>query len=302
MTDCGSMVNSKTILLTGGTGFLGANLLSKLVSENCKIILLKRSTSDIWRIKNILDKIISYNSDEVVLEKIFEDAKIDIILHCATNYGRKELDPISLLEANLILPLKLLQLGRKADVPCFINTDTLLDKRVSYYSLSKSHFKDWLRVYSNEMTCINVALEHFYGPYDNESKFVTYIIRNILANVEKIDLTGGKQKRDFIYIDDVVDAFIKIISHRDGSKSGFIDYEIGTAHTISIHDFVTLVKKITGNKRTRLNFGALPYRDNEVMESRVDLTEMRKLNWKQKFSLAEGIEKTIAGEKERNQR
>ena len=51
--------------------------------------------------------------------------------------------------------------------------------------------------------CINIGLEHFYGPNDDDSKFVSYIIHNLLNEVEKIDLTKGKQKRYFIYIDDV---------------------------------------------------------------------------------------------------
>ena len=292
------MAEAKTILLTGGTGFLGSNLLKELVLRKFRVILILRSSSNIWRIRNVLDKVITVNIDEVALDKIFLDEKIDIILHCATNYGRKEIDPISLLEANLILPLNLLQLGRKANVSCFINTDTLLDKRISYYSLSKSQFKEWLKVYSNEITCINIALEHFYGPLDDQSKFVTYIIKNILADVDAIDLTGGDQKRDFIYIDDVVAAFMKIIEHSFGLRCGFINYEIGTSHVISIRDFVSLVKSMARNGRTRLNFGAIPYRDNEVMESRVDITEIRKLNWAPRFTLEEGLKKTIALEKE----
>ncbi len=246
----------------------------------------------------MLDNVLSVNINESRLDSVFDKEKIDIIIHCATSYGRKEVEPTSLLEANLILPLQLLQLGKKYGASCFINTDTLLDKRVSFYSLSKSQFKEWLKAYSSEMTCINIALEHFYGPYDDNSKFVTFILQSLLDDVEKIDLTEGKQKRDFIYIDDVVDAFLKIINHSNELRKGFISYEIGTSHTISIRDFVTLAGKIVGNEHTRLNFGALPYRENEVMESRVDIAEMRKLNWSPKFSLEEGLKKTIEREKE----
>jgi len=289
---------AKTILLTGGTGFLGSNLLHELVLRNMRVILLLRSSSNTGRISSVLDRVIPVNIDAVALDKIFQTEKIDIILHCATNYGRKEVDPISLLEANLILPLKLLQLGRKANISCFINTDTLLDKRISYYSLSKSQFKEWLKVYSSHITCINIALEHFYGPQDDQSKFVTYIIRNILSGVDAIDLTKGDQKRDFIYIDDVVSAFMKIIWHSYSLHGGFINYEIGTTQVISIREFVTMVKNIARNERTELNFGAVPYRENEVMESRVDITEIRKLNWAPRFTLEEGLEKTIALERE----
>ncbi len=284
--------------MTGGTGFLGSNLLKRLVYGDYRIILLLRSVSNIWRIRDSIKSVESVNLDEKRLEDTFNHKKIDIIIHCATNYGRKEIDDISILEANLILPLKLLQLGAKTGVSCFVNTDTVLDKRVSHYSLSKSHFKEWLNEYSQKMACINVALEHFYGPFDDESKFVSFIIRSIVNNVQDIDLTEGKQKRDFIYIDDVVDAFIKVIEFHRETKSGFYQYEIGTSRTTEIREFVSLVKQMSKNHSTRLNFGAIPYREHEVMESHVDISAITKLGWKPKYSLEEGLRKTIYLEKE----
>jgi len=240
-----------------------------------------------------------YYVESTDLKEMIGDENIDIILHCATNYGRKDVNPVSILEANLILPLKLLQFGVESNVACFINTDTILDKRVNQYSLSKSQFKEWLKYYSNSIKCINVALEHFYGPLDDETKFVTYIIHSILENSDKIDLTRGEQKRDFIYIDDVVEAFVKIINCHcsELNKTGFKHYEVGTGHTIEIKKFVKLVKAIANNSHTHLNFGAIPYREHEVMNSHVNISELKKLGWKAAVSLEEGIKKTIAIEK-----
>ncbi len=286
--------------MTGGTGFLGSNLVKRLIRENFQLILLVRASSNTWRINEVIDDLALYKINEFSLDELFETKKIDIIIHCATNYGRREADPVILLEANLILPLKLLQLGCKFGVSSFINTDTVLDKRVNYYSLSKTQFKEWLEIYSNNMACINIALEHFYGPFDDKSKFVSFIVHNILNNAEKLNLTEGKQKRDFIYIDDVVDAFVKIIRHREETKSGYYHYEIGTNRTIEIREFVMLVKKLANNKCTCLNFGALPYREHEIMESHVDLSEVQKLNWIPKYSLEEGLQEIIRLEKEHN--
>ncbi len=292
----------KNILMTGVTGFLGSNIIKKLINENYNVIALKRSFSNTYRIDDVADNINFYNIGQVALENIFAENKIDIILHCATNYGRRDIEPLSLMQANLTMPLQLLELGKKTRVNCFINTDTILDKRVSYYSLSKNQFREWLELYAKEMVCVNVALEHFYGPYDDNTKFVSYIIDSILNNAQKIDLTEGDQKRDFIYIDDVVDAFITIIENIETLEKGFFRYEIGTGQSMKLKNFVKLVKSIVQNNNTVLNFGAIPYRENEVMSSKADITEIGKLKWKPQYTLEEGLLRTINMEKDRTKK
>jgi len=285
--------------LTGATGFLGSNIVKKLIQEHYHVIILKRSFSNTYRINDVVDRIKSYDADRIKLEDVFRKNNIDTIVHCATDYGREDIDPLLLMQANLTLPLQLLELGRKNGVSCFVNTDTILDKRVSYYSLSKNQFRDWLEFYAKEMICINVALEHFYGPYDNNTKFVSFIIDSILQNAKKIDLTEGRQKRDFIYIDDVVSAFMAIIKNKNHFKKGFLKYEIGTGDAVEIRQFVRLVKDIAKNNCTELNFGAIPYRKNETMNSKADLTEICKLNWEPKFTLEKGLSRTITMERTR---
>jgi CDP-paratose synthetase len=206
---------------------------------------------------------------------------------------------ISILEANLMLPLKLLETGRSNGLKCFVNTDTILDKRVNFYSLSKSQFKDWLKLYSEKMTCINVSLEHFYGPNDDESKFVTWAIHSLIYREAQMDLTLGFQKRDFIYIDDVCDAFVAIIKNAMLRDVGFQSYEVGTGDPVSIRDFVSLIKTMTGNAETKLNFGSIPYRENEVMEYKTDLAEIKLLGWYPKISLKDGLSMTIEFESRR---
>jgi len=295
----GIIILKKNILITGATGFLGSNIIKELITENYNVIALKRSFSNTYRIDDIADNINSYNIDQISLENIFAENKIDIIIHCATNYGRRDIEPLSLIQANLTMPLQLLELGKKTRVNCFINTDTILDKRVSYYSLSKNQFREWLELYAKEMICLNVALEHFYGPYDDNTKFVSYIIESILNNAKKINLTEGEQERDFIYIDDVVDAFITIIKNIENLRKGFLRYEIGTGQSIKLKNFVKLVKSIVQNNDTVLNFGAIPYRENEVMSSKADITEICKLKWKPKYTLEEGLLRTISMEKDK---
>lgn len=283
----------QTILLTGGTGFLGSNVLKRLADETFNIILLTRSSSNTARIDDLLGKVTLYQRDKEPLDNLFQDNRIDIILHCAADYGKNKSDPSGLVEANLLLPLQLLALAKKHKVSCFVNTDTVLDKEVNSYALSKGQFRDWLKVYAQDMTCANIALELFYGPDDNAGKFVTFVVRSILDNVEQIDLTKGEQKRDFIYIDDAVDAFLTVIRRSGTFGKGFFHFEVGTGRNIAVRDCVALVKKLAGNARTRLNFGAIPYREHELMESHADISAMQKLGWTPRVSLEEGLQRTI---------
>lgn len=286
-----------TILLTGATGYLGSNILKELVKDNHhKVIVLKRSFSNIFRIKDCLDKINFYDADKIDIGQIFTENKIDLILHCATDYGRKSANPLQIIDANLNLPIKLLELGRAHGVKCFINTDTILDKRINHYSLSKKQFKDWLLGYKDSLICINVALEHFYGPGDDKTKFVSYVVDCLLNQTKKIDFTKGEQKRDFVFIDDVVNAFIKIIDYSVHLKNGFYEFQIGSEKVMTIKEVVLMIQSLVDNTKTVLNFGILPYRENEVMECLADVSEIKKLGWTATHSLRDGLTKMIEQE------
>ena len=286
------------IFLTGATGFLGSNLAARLVEGGHRVIILVRPNSSLQRITALLDHVTIYTIGNSGLRELFFDNKIETIIHCATNYGRGEVGSSELLGANLIMPLQLLQTGCECGVRCFINTDTILDKGVSDYALSKSQFREWLDKFSQKMVCVNIALEHFYGPYDNPTKFVSFIVKQLLDGVDSINLTPGEQKRDFIYIHDIVSAFILILNNCARIGPGYFDYEIGTGNTVAIRDFVELAKLISGNTHTRLDFGAIPYRENEAMETFVNTTSIRALGWEPVTSLCEGLSKMIVQERE----
>jgi len=285
------------ILLTGGTGFLGSNLLRRLLGLGHELFCIKRETSSLERVKIFKHKIKWFNVETSDFDEIISSYKIEGIIHCATDYGRKQFNPIQTIETNLILPLKLLHAAASNNVLVFINTDTVLDKRVDTYSLSKRQFSEWLEKYSNDILTINVALEHFYGPFDNDSKFVTYVIRKMLGNEDSIDFTLGLQKRNFVYIEDVIDAFIVLLNNINKLDNSFHNFEVGTEDSVTIKDFVGLVKKLCNNNTTDLNFGAINYRENEVMNTNTNTDKLKSLGWFPKFSLEDGLKNTIDLEK-----
>jgi len=281
------------ILLTGATGFLGSHLLARLVKDDHNVIVFVRKTSSLKRISSFLDQVTIYTINDNSYHDLFESVDIETIIHCATNYGRGKPDPVEILETNLIMPMRLLQLGYQSSVRYFINADTILNKAVNDYTLSKNQFREWLKRYAQKMVCVNIAMEHFYGPLDEPKNFVSSMVKQLLDGVNSIDLTIGEQKRDFIYIDDIISAFFLILAHSVSMEYGYYNFEIGTGNAVTIRELVELIKNISGNTNTQLNFGAIPYREHEVMETNANSTSLYALGWKPVTSLFDGLLKMI---------
>lgn len=288
------------IVLTGATGFLGSHLLAKLLHRGEEVLVLKRSFSNTRRIDPLLAHVrhLDLDTDQDGLDATFRSGRVRTVIHCATDYGRRDTEPYRIVEANIMLPLRLLCLAQKHGTGCFINTDTILDKRISHYSLSKSQFLQWMVFHSSRLTCINLALEHFYGTGDDRTKFTSYIIDALLREVPYIDLTFGEQTRHFVHVDDVASAFLCLLDHAGRLGNGMAKFQIGAFSPISIRDFVLQAKTISGNQHTELRFGALPYRENEVMHPLVDLHPLLELGWTPKTSLGDGLAATIRAERQ----
>jgi nucleoside-diphosphate-sugar epimerase len=291
----------KRILMTGATGFLGSHLLAALVQEPGfgDVTILKRSFSDLRRIADVMPLISSFDLDLHPLEDVFHRGAYDVILHCATNYGRDPIYRASIIESNLSLPLRLLDLSSRNGTTTFINTDTLLYRHISDYSLSKYQFREWLRLATGRMTCIDMLLEHFFGPGDDRTKFVSGLIGALLEGRSRIELTDGLQTRDFIFIDDVTDAFLHVLRSSDRS-SGYFEYEIGGGQPMMVKDVVELARATCANTTTQLGFGALAYRPNEPMNIVADTSRLQALGWRSRWTLRHAIETTVAAEKAAN--
>ena len=286
------MMTKSTILLTGANGFLGSYLLEALLRKGHEVVVLKRSISNTWRIQHLISSFESFNVDIKPLEDAFRQKKIDVVVHTACHYGRNGESISDVVKSNVGFGLEVLDACLKFGVGTFVNTDTLLDKHCNAYSLSKGQFVEWLKQFSNKLKVINLRLEHMYGPRDDDTKFVPWCISQLQQNIPEMKLTRGVQLRDFIYIDDVVAAYLKVLENAD-DLSGFSEFDVGTGDQVTVKFFVEQLKEIYEEKfgptNTQLAFGAIPYGESEKMMTRVDTSGLTQLGWKPATSLAYGI-------------
>ncbi|WP_106804775.1 NAD(P)-dependent oxidoreductase [Pseudomonas sp. S5D5] len=284
----------KKILLTGATGFLGSALARFWSRAGYRVSALVRSTSSCARIEGILpdSQVYKYSSDQDVLSAIAAVSP-DYIVHTACAYGRAGESIIDVYDANVRFGLVLLEGANSLDGNvAFVNTGTVLDAAVSSYAMSKNSFS-LIGVFQAgpNVKFVNVALQHMYGPGDDKSKFTTYVVSSCTENIDVLNLTSGIQKRDFIFIDDVVSAYDTIISHMPSIKRAE-EVEVGSGVALPVREFVELVHSLTASQ-TKLNFGSVPYRPNEEMLFRADINRMRSLGWAPRTSLEVGIQKMI---------
>ena len=278
----------KTILLTGINGFLGSNL-AKTLSKEYNIIGLEYSLENQFRIAECNYKV--YSAENGISEKIFTEQLIDIVVHTATFYGKNNEDFVQMFNANLYSPFSLLNKAIQYECKLFVNTDTVLDSFINTYALTKRQFQQWLYLRKNEIKVINIQLEHFYGNGASSTNFITAMIHKLKNNEAQIDLTLGEQQRDFVYIDDVVSAYEILLKNNPGIKDTYSEFRVSTGQLTSIKNLMIYLKEITGSS-TVLNFGAIPYRDNELMLSESDNSALIQLGWRPKYSIEEGLKIT----------
>lgn len=291
------------VLITGGTGFIGSHLVDALVKDEYKVIVLKRSTSSLWRLQSSRERIQFIDIDKVTIPQIFQSNKVEIVVHLATHYKKNDClsSEKELIEANVVFPEILVREAIKYGVKGFINTGTFFEydcgqqpiseasniKPFNFYAKTKILFEEKLKKYESNL-CIN-TLKIFtpFGERDNP-KLITTIIQNGLKN-KPIELSNGFQKLDLIYIKDVVDSYIKSIE-RMISVNYYPEYEnfnIGSGEPLSIRDVVSLTEEVLGY---RLNVSWGSKKNNEIKIAYADIKKAHKfLGWKPCYTVKKGL-------------
>lgn len=281
------------VLMTGATGFIGSRIAASLLRDHASITALKRPDSDISYLNSFLPNICFINAEIDQLKHI--DGPFDLIVHCATDYGRM---PGSDMEfPNILLPKLLLAEAPRWKADTFITLDTLLNPNMSEYTRTKSIFREYLQAQTH-LRAIGLFSDYVYGPGGHSHSFMVWAVRQFLTNAPSIPLTPGMQMRDFIYVDDLVSAFSQVIAHLHHLPKGYSRFDAVTGSPASIRDLLALLRVLTGNQQTVLEFGALPYREHEQMQVNACNEALRAIGWISNYRLEDGLKTVIAYERQ----
>lgn len=286
----------KTILLTGATGYLGSNLAEALVSEGYRVIILKRSNSDTYRLNGFVDSLEFFDIDGGTYDGLFENNLIDCVIHNAASYGKNGETLTQIYQANLLFPTSLIDACVKYGVKYFLNTGTSLPSTLNHYALSKNQFSAILEMNKRLIKGICIKLEYFYGPGDDSSKFISLVLGKLLSDQEHIDLSEGIQLRDFIYIKDAVAAYLLLVKRIPEIEEQYSEISLGSGKAYALREVVEKLKFNT-KSNAKLNFGVIPTRSGDVMFSQADLKYFNALGWQPLYDIDKGIIETINLEK-----
>lgn len=293
----------KEVLILGGTGFIGTNLVKKLDSKKLIITVVGNQG------QNKIEEDINYiylNGKSISEISHLTQTKFTYIINLMgyVDHSHFFASGRDVVRSHLIEMISFIENMNRDNLKKFVQIGSSdeysnekspqkEDKRsfsFSPYSFAKSASTDFLRMLNKSDNFPAVILRLFlvYGPHQKKDRFIPQLINGCLRN-EKIPMTNGSQLRDFCYVSDVCEA---IISCLDTDKIEGEIINIASGKPVSILTVAKEINTLIG--QGELDIGNMPDRPNTNPKLFADINLARKiLNWSPKISLREGLSKTI---------
>jgi UDP-glucose 4-epimerase len=306
------IMKNKHLVITGGAGFIGSNLARELAKDNEVTVIDDLSTGLLKNIKDLIKtkkiNFIKGNiTNEKLLQKTFRD--VDYVFHQAAiaSVPKSIEDPIKSNDVNINGTLNVLVAARDnnikkvvfasscsiyGDSPALPKTEFMIPCPISPYSVNKLVGEYYCNVFTKVYNLKTAALRYFnvYGPRQDPggdyAAVVPRFINMVLKNKVPIIYGDGEQTRDFIYVDDIVNA--NIIA-AESKETGI--FNIAAGKPVSINELTQYITQITGKK---IQAVYKKPRQGDIIHSSADISKAKqKLGYEPKFALKKGLEETI---------
>lgn len=290
------------ILVTGGTGFIGQNLIKFLLDKKYSISCIVRINSDISKLDSRVE-IFQYDENINSLINYFEQEKFDGIIHLASLFLVNHLkDNITnLILSNIKFGTELLEACKQSNVKWFVNTGSFWQNYhsntynpVNLYAATKEAFESIAKYYteSSDLIFTTIKLNDTFGANDTRNKIFN-LWSNIAKSGEVLEMSAGEQIIDISYIEDVISAYQILVNYLNSDKKDTFKnkiYVVTSSERMSLKELSKLFEEIIGVKLNIL-WGKKDYREREVM---IPYNKGKVVpSWEPKYTLKEAIQKTV---------
>ncbi|MBM4138149.1 MAG: NAD-dependent epimerase/dehydratase family protein [Nitrospira sp.] len=296
------------VLVTGGAGFIGSHIVDRLAEEGHQVVVVDNMTTGLRRNVNRAANLYKTDIQGWRLERIFRNERPHVVLHLAAqvNVRRSVEDPVFDAQVNVLGTINVLQQAVRHGVRKVVFSssggaiygeqeqgpalESYATNPMSPYGISKLCGEQYLFYFQrlSGIQVVSLRYANVYGPRQNpdgEAGVVAIFIRQMLNNQQPIINGNGRQTRDFVYVDDVVEANLAAM----GQDSQGV-YNVGTGTETSVNELFLMLSELTGMSCKAVHG---PAKVGEQNRSVVDPSRLKQeLGWESKVSLTEGLRKT----------